>query len=394
MPIRNGPVSTPIGAPDGAIASMAAFTHLLRDLRHLLDRDAEQHAIPSMDGALSPNDRLDACRTIGPPVIGADDAVESADGALYVSGGRQVLRLEGERYERRSVFAEFDGKAGGLTFHPDGRLLVCVAGHGLAALDATGRPQWLAAVEGRPLHGLTGVAAAPDGTIFLTEGSARHGTDEWVRDLMEKNRAGCLLACGPGLDAPRVLLRGLQYPHGAALAGNGQSLWFAESWGHRISRARLERGGIGPVETVIDNLPGYPARLGRAAAGGFWLALFALRTHLVEFVLREDDYREEMMRSIPVAFWISPALAATGHCLEPMQAGSVKALGIHKPWAPPRAYGLVLRIDEQGDALESLHSRVGGRYHGITAALETSKGLVIVSKGHGRLLLAGPEAQS
>jgi hypothetical protein len=37
--------------------------------------------------------------------------------------------------------------------------------------------------------------------------------------------------------------------------------------------------------------------------------------------------------------------------------------------------------------VESLHSRVGGRHHGITAARDTAQGLVIVSRGSGRVLL-------
>ena len=40
-----------------------------------------------------------------------------------------------------------------------------------------------------------------------------------------------------------------------------------------------------------------------------------------------------------------------------------------------------------GDVVEPLHSRVGGRYHGITAAIETAQGVVLVSKGSGRVLL-------
>jgi sugar lactone lactonase YvrE len=372
---------------------MSFLTYLLRDLRQIVYRDADPHAIPSMDGALSPNDRLDTCHVLA-SVDGADDFVAAPDGALFVSAGREVLRFSGEAHRDRSVFASFDGEAGGLALHPDGRLLVCVAGHGIAALDPAGGRHWLVEAEGRPLHGLTGVAAAPDGAIFMTEGSERHGARFWQRDLMEKNRSGRLVACGPSLDAPRVLRRGLHYPHGVALADDGRSLWFTESWSHSVSRAPRAGAEIGEVEIVIRNLPGYPARLGRAAAGGFWLSLFALRTHLVEFVLREDEYRQEMMRTVAPEFWISPALAASGHCLEPMQSGSVKALGIHKPWAPPRSYGLVVRIDGQGDAIESLHSRVGGRYHGITAAADAAPGLVILSKGHGRLLLARPEARS
>jgi hypothetical protein len=114
----------------------------------------------------------------------------------------------------------------------------------------------------------------------------------------------------------------------------------------------------------------------------------------VEFVLREDDFREEMMRTIPKQYWVAPALATGGDCLEPMQFGGIKALGIQKPWAPPHSYGLVARLDRNGEPVESLHSRVGGRYHGVTAAIEAAQGLVVVSKGSGRVLLHKRDARS
>ena len=366
---------------------MAAFTHFFRDIHQILFPNAEQHAIPSLDGALSPNEALDHCRPIGEPLPGADDVAEGPDGSLYVSAGGRVLRLSGPGYETRAIVAEFETAAGGLTVHPDGRLLVCVAGRGLAAVDETGRQAWLNQVEDQPLHCLTSVAAAPDGSIFASEGSLSNAPAEWRRDLMQKNRTGRVIVCGPDFEAPKVLLRSLPYPHGLAHSPDGRFLWLTESWSHRVCRAPVTGRDIGPVEAVIRNLPGYPARLGRAAGGGFWLSIFALRTHLIEFVLREDDFRDEMMRTIAPKYWIAPALATSGDALEPMQSGSIKALGIQKPWAPPRSYGLVARIDDEGDVIESLHSRVGGRFHGITAACETAQGLVTASKGHGRVLL-------
>jgi len=366
---------------------MAPFAHFFRDLHQILLPNAEQHAIPSLDGPLSPNDALDGCRPIGDPLPGIDDLAEAPDGSLLVSAGRQVLRLSGPGYEARAVVTEFDAAAGGLTIHPDGRLLVCVAGRGLAAVDAAGRQTWFSQVEDTPLHCLTSVAAAPDGNIFASDGSTLSAPADWCRDLMQKNRAGRVIVCGPGFETPRVLLRDLPYPYGLALSADGKFLWLTESWSHRLCRAAVAGRDLGSVEPIIRNLPGYAARLGRAA-NGFWLSIFALRTHLIEFVLREDDFRDEMMRTIPPEYWIAPALATSGSALEPMQSGGIKALGIQKPWAPPRSYGLLARINDDGDFVESLHSRVGGRYHGITSARDTAQGLVIVARGAGRLLLA------
>ena len=169
-------------------------------------------------------------------------------------------------------------------------------------------------------------------------------------------------------------------------------LWFTESFAHRLSRAPISApGAIEAPQIVIRNMPGYPSRLGRSADGGFWLSLFGVRTHLIEFVLREDDFREEMMRTIPHAYWIAPALGSSGDCLEPCSR-AVSRRSASRTWAPPRSYGLWRGLDAGGEVVETLHSRVGGRYHGITAAIETAQGVVIVSKGSGRVLLQQPDA--
>ena len=302
--------------------------------------------------------------------------------------------MSGAGFRERAIFATVEGGAvGGLAFHPDGRLLACVAGRGLAAIGGDGRQTWLEQAGGRTLRCLTDVVATPEGTIFLADGSSDVMPADWGRDLMAKGHSGRLLACGPALDRAAVLTEGLFYPHGLALSDAGRTLWFAESWTHHLSRAPATGPAMGRPRVVNGNMPGYPARLSPSAAGGFWLTLFAVRTHLTEFVLREDEYRREMMRTIPRELWIGPTLATTENCLEPMQFGNIKALGIEKPWAPPRSYGLVVRIDESGEPIRSLHSRRGGVHHGITAALETAQGLVVVSKGSGRLLLDITEAR-
>ena len=367
---------------------MGLFDHLIRDVRSVIDRDGGQNAIPPLDGALSPNDQLDTCVPIGEPLPGVDDVVADADGTIYVSAGRQILKLSGPGFATRALVAEFEGDAGGLAIHPDGRLLVCVAGRGLVALDP-GRPQprWLESAEGRAFAGLLSVAAAPDGRIFAVEGSIGRRPDQWRQDLMEKRSNGRLIVSSPALDKAEVWLRDLAYPYGVAIAPDAGSVWFTESWAHRISRLPIGGNGTARPEVIAGNLAGYPGRLRPDGKGGFYLAVFARRTHLIEFVLKEDDFREEMMTTVEPDYWIAPALAGGSNCLEPMQIGSVKALGIQKPWAPPRSYGLLVHLGGNGEATDGLHSRAGGRFHGVTGACETLQGVVIAARGTGRLLL-------
>lgn len=373
---------------------MARFTQLKRNLEQIFFPNRDQHAIPIMDGVLTPNDLLEGFTAFGPVTPDINDVCEGMDGALYLSAGNTVYRLSGANSKQRDVHTTFDDPVAGIAFHPDGRLLACISGKGLAAIGGDGKVSWLTDVRDQPLHCLTAVAAAADGTIFLTDGSRQNRSENWKQDLMEKNHSGRLISCSATLDDAKVLLDDLYYPNGLVLSDDGKWLWFSESWNHRLSRIQVGGGVLGRAEVINDNLPAYPARLCRARNGGYWLALFAVRTHLTEFILREDEYRNAMMQTIPIEHWPGPALMTTNHCLEPMQMGNVKALGIEKPWAPARSYGLLIHLDNDGTAKGSLHSRRIGKNHGITAVCDTTEGLFVVSKGREQLLHERQEGAS
>ena len=134
---------------------------------------------------------------------------------------------------------------------------------------------------------------------------------------------------------------------------------------------------------MLDNLPVYPSRLSPAAGGGYWLTAFVARSQLVEFVLREPAYRRRMMAEIDPEYWIAPRLRSGLSFKEPMQGAHIKTMGVVKPWAPPRSYGLVIRLDASGAPLYSLHSRVDGDNHGVVAAVECDGDLYHDRQGPG-----------
>ena len=73
----------------------------------------------------------------------------------------------------------------------------------------------------------------------------------------------------------------------------------------------------------FDDLPGYPSRLtARSRKRDIWLAVFAPRAQLIEFVLREDEYRGRMMEEIEPEYWIAPSLIIRARFLEPVQGGA------------------------------------------------------------------------
>jgi hypothetical protein len=93
-----------------------------------------------------------------------------------------------------------------------------------------------------------------------------------------------------------------------------------------------------------------------------------------------------MMAEIDPEFWVVPRLSSGHSFKEPLQGAHIKTMGVMKPWAPPRSYGLVIRLDADGGPRYSLHSRVDGVNHGIVAAVEHGGDLVMIAKGPRRVL--------
>ncbi len=165
---------------------------------------------------------------------------------------------------------------------------------------------------------------------------------------MELGRSGRVWRWPMGAIAPRSepLAVGLRFAFGVLA---------------RADRRRARRGELAPPRLSVGcraaarpgspSCPGYPSRMAPARGGGFWLSCFVRRTQLVEFVLREPAYRRRMMAEIDPRYWIAPALSSGASFLEPLQGAGVKQMGVLKPWAPPRSYGLVLRIGADGRVL-------------------------------------------
>lgn len=343
-------------------------------LREIFVPNRDRHAIPSLDGPWQPNSRLDDARDVA--TFEEPDDVVVHEGKLLVSSAAGVTGPGG-----LASGAAHRGPSGALA-SLDAQLAVGVSGTGVVLIGGPRAGTVLSETDGAPLKHPTACAFLDASTLLVTEGSQAEPVSRWVWDLMRKGSSGRLLRFDLASGRGTTLASNLAFPFG--VVADGDRAIVTESWSHRLLSFPV-RGG-GKPKVLVPNFPGYPARIKPAAGGGYWLTFFAMRTQLVDFVLEETTYREAMLETIDPRWWIAPTLAAEDYFLEPCQGGGIKQLGIKKPWAPPRSYGLVVRVDASFDPLESLHSRVGGKHHGITAALEHEGGLYVVSKGHGKLI--------
>lgn len=335
-----------------------------------LGRGAAAVTIPAMDGALRANTRLDGgivLRTAPAP----DNLVASGGQLLYSSANR-VYRLLPERSADELV-AEF------------GAAVTCLAADGSGAL-AVGLDDGRVLLNqaALPCGGSCPTALAFDGdSLVVAQGSARHPPSRWRHDLMERGSSGSVWRAPLNGSAPVCLGQGLGWPSG--VLASGADVVVSESWRHRVGR--LHAGGR--IEALLDDLPGYPTRLSRGT-DGIWLAVFAPRSQLVEFVLREPGYRRRMMAEIHEDYWVAPALVSGRSFLEPLQGGGVKHMATLNPWAPTRSYGLVVRLDTGFKPVASWHSRADGQFHGVTSVVEHAGTLIVASRGGDAILAVDP----
>ena len=331
--------------------------------------------VPSFDGALKPNQILEKAETIGQ--FDAPEDLATDGKALYIADGSAVLRLDGTV---TTEVRRFDRTISALCCLPDGGIAAALDGREVQVFATPSASSPRATISDPALNAINALSPGPQGTLIATDGSTARPYRQWVYDLMERGRSGKVLSLDIASGSVRAIASGLSYAFGACAAG--EDVFVSESWRHRLIAIAAD----GSQRAVLDNLPVYPSRLSPAASGGFWLTAFAARTQLVEFVLRENAYRRRMMTEIDPEYWIAPKLKSGQSFLEPMQGAHIKTMGVVKPWAPPRSYGLVIRLNANGVPLYAVHSRVDGVNHGVVAAVEIDGSLFALAKGPGRLL--------
>ena len=344
----------------------------------LLGRGAAAVTVPPLDGELKPNNRLEDAPP-GTPAIAPDNLVEW-QGRLLFSSGSCLCDTEG-----RTIF-DVGATVTAAASSPGGLLALATDADGLSILAPDGTRTRLSGAEASQFNGTTAMAFADERTLFVCVGSTEAPIARWTHDLLQGGRSGALWRIDLDSGDAVPIARGLAFPNGIAFAANGDCI-VSESWQKRLIRISASGAGNGQVTSqVIEDLPGYPGRLSRSGRGGYWLCVFAPRSQLIEFVLREPAYRKAMMEEVEPELWIAPALSSGKSVLEPMQGGALRQMGQLKPWAPTQSYGLVVELNEAFVPVRSLHSRAGGRRHGITAAVERAGRLWVTSKGGDELV--------
>jgi len=251
-------------------------------------------------GPFSPNASLTDVEVIGVPGNGAEDVAVAADGTCY-TGTREghLLRIspDGRIVER---LAQTGGRPLGIEIHPNGSIIVCDAHRGLLRVDpVTGGIDVLAdAVNGVPMKFTNNCDIAADGSIYFSDSSLHFGIDEFKGDLLSHSGTGRLLRWTPN-GTVEVVLEGLDFANGVALAPDESFVLVAETGGYRVTRLELNGPQTGRRSVIIDNLPGLPDNMSTGENGIFWMAMPSTRNALLDQLLRRPAVLRKAVWALP-----------------------------------------------------------------------------------------------
>lgn len=251
-------------------------------------------------GDFSPNQALSDVEVLPVPGSGAEDVALDDQGRIY-TGTREgyLLRLspDGRHVER---IAQTGGRPLGIEVHPDGYLIVCDAHRGLLRVDPDGGSieVLVSAVDGVPMKFTNNCDIALDGSVYFSDSSARFGIDEFKGDLLAHTTSGRLLRWSPD-GGVEVLLTGLSFANGVALAPDDSFVLVAETGGYCVTRLDLAGSSAGRRTVIIENLPGIPDNMSTGTNGVYWMALPSARNKMLDALLPKPGALRQAVWAMP-----------------------------------------------------------------------------------------------
>lgn len=250
------------------------------------------------------------------------------------------------------TIARVAGRPLGLEFLGGDEVVVCASDAGLlaVALDG-GRVRTLVdTVGGERLRAVNNAAVAADGTIYFSDSSRRFPIPRWRDDLVQDTRSGRLLRRAPDGEVT-VLLDGLAFANGVALAADGSWVAVAETAAARVRRVWLAGERAGCSDLLVDDLAGYPDNIALGSDGLVWIALPEPRRPIVRRIQRSPAAMRSLVRRLPDRLQPRPGRTVGVAAVD--GAGRV----VHERWGEVEGMTMLTGVREVGGTLwlGSLH---------------------------------------
>jgi len=264
-------------------------------------------------GDFDPNMKLVGLKTLA---IGEHHGPEDVAGRIedermiiYTSTqSGDIIRIDPHTNEH-SVFANTGGVALGLQFAPDGilggNLIVADAHKGLLSIDGSGTVTVLTdkTDEGSPILFADELAIAADGKIYFSDASTKFGAKAAgstlagsLLEIMEHGSTGRVLVYNPADGSTKTVADNMSFPNGIAMCPDDACILIAETGTYSIKRLWLKSLKSGTMDTIIDNLPGFPDNINKGQDGRYWIGLTSPRSEALDNLSAKPFMRKVVQR--------------------------------------------------------------------------------------------------
>ena len=307
-------------------------------------------------GVFTPNTKLDEVKRIDlGEYTGPEGIIVGPDKAIYAAMHDGVVLRYDPVTGSHEVYARNEGRALGIQFGPDNLLYVADAYRGLLRVEADRSITVLAdeTDDGNPIPYADGIDVASNGNVYFSDASLKFGAKAnggtlpaSLLDLMEHGPNGRIIRFDAETGKATTIASGLSFPNGVALTEDEKSLLIVETGTYSVLKLDLETDG--EPKSLISNLPGFPDNINRNEDGSFWVGLVSPRNNAMDKV-SDKPFLRKMIQRLPA--FMRPK---------------------------PERYGFILRINKNGEILETMHGP-SGNYALTTGAIDGPDDKVYIS---------------
>lgn len=299
---------------------------------------------PALEGQYESNHKLATIKRlavgegVGPESLAIDQQGNLYTG--YVDGRIVRFDLNGKNPD---LIVNTYGRPLGLKATDEGHLIIADALRGLLKVNTqSGALEVLTRqADNLPFKFTDDLVIATDGSIYFTDASSKFGPALHARDdVIEHGGHGRLLKYDPLTKKTRVLLDGLQFANGVALAQDESFLLVTETGNYDVIRYWLNGPNAGQHDVFFANLPGIPDGMSSSGKGTFWVALYGPRNAILDFAAPYP--------------WLRKLFFRLPQFLQPQ----------------PAAHAFVLGLNEAGDVTHNLQHAAADAFHPVTSVIE------------------------
>ena len=286
---------------------------------------------------------------------GPEDIALDEEGRIYSSTNEGIVRMD-TTGQNPVLWAETNGRPLGIDFDPQGNLIVADAYNGLLSISPQAEVSVLTiSADGIEFGFTDDVDVADNGLIYFSDASSKFKPKDYQDvlkasefDVLEHGGHGRLLRYDPSTQKTETLIAGLNFANGVTLAHNQSYVLVNDMGNYQVLKYWISGDLKGTVETIIQNLPGFPDNITTGLENQFWISLIKPRNKDLDNLSNYPFLRKVATRLLP----------------------------IYHPEHDPYAH--IIAIDGQGNVKHNLQNSQLG-FKNITTAKETENYLYLGS---------------